>query len=236
MIVGVVAPFVALNWLLGAVDKWDDVGGFYLNIVVAFISTVVAIPLGIVFALGRRSKMRIISALSTVYIEIVRAGPLFVWLFLAGQLVTFVLPGTFSPQDVLRAIIVFALFTAAYMAEIVRGGLQALPKGQVEAGQAVGLSSFQQLRFIVLPQALRNVIPAMVGQIISLFKDTTLAGIALGLFEMVQVATSITSQEQFRTEFRLFETMLFAALLFWVVSYTFSKESQRFERKLKVAK
>ncbi len=128
----------------------------------------------------------------------------------------------------------FTLFTAAYMAEIIRGGLQSVPRGQVEAAKAVGLSPVRQTGYIVLPQALRNVIPAQIGQLISLFKDTTLAGIAMGLFELLNVAGAIPAQEQFRGQGLIGETITFAALMFWMVSYTMSRESQRLEKRLGV--
>jgi general L-amino acid transport system permease protein len=135
---------------------------------------------------------------------------------------------------VVRAIVVFTLFTGAYMAEIVRGGLQSLPKGQAEAGRALGLSPTRVNFFIVLPQALRNVIPAQVGQLISLFKDTTLAGFAMGLFELGNISESVTSQGAFRGQQLLPEVVAFVALLFWTGSYTLARESQRLERRLGV--
>jgi general L-amino acid transport system permease protein len=130
--------------------------------------------------------------------------------------------------------VVFTLFTAAYMAEIVRGGLQSVPRGQYEAAKALGLSPPRQTFLIVLPQALRNVIPAQIGQLISLFKDTALAGVAMSLFELLEVSQAITQQEQFRGQGLYGETLAFAALMFWTVSYTMSRESQRLERRLGV--
>jgi general L-amino acid transport system permease protein len=120
------------------------------------------------------------------------------------------------------------------MAEIVRGGLQSVPRGQEEAAKALGLRPVRQMGLIILPQALRNVIPAQIGQLISLFKDTTLAGLAMGLFELLTVSTAITAQESFRGQRLIGETLAFAALLFWVVSYTMSRESQRLEKRLGV--
>ena len=120
------------------------------------------------------------------------------------------------------------------MAEIVRGGLQSVPRGQYEAAKALGLSPTRQTALIVLPQALRNVIPAQIGQLISLFKDTSLAGAAMGLFELIEVSTVITQQGEFRGQGLIGETIAFAALMFWTVSYTMSRESQRLERRLGV--
>jgi general L-amino acid transport system permease protein len=135
---------------------------------------------------------------------------------------------------VVRAIVVFTLFTAAYVAEIVRGGLQSLPRGQTEAAQSLGLSPVKTTFLIVLPQALRNVIPALVGQFISLFKDTTLAGAAMGLFEVLAVAQAVTAQPAFSGQNLTPETLSFVMLLFWVGCITMSRESQRLERKLGV--
>jgi general L-amino acid transport system permease protein len=171
---------------------------------------------------------------STAYIELIRGAPLFVLLLLANVALGFFVPESFAPSTSTRAIIVFTAFTAAYMAEIIRGGLQSVPRGQIEAAKATGLSPVAQTSYIVLPQALRNVIPAQIGQIISLFKDTTLAGIAMGLFELLNVSQAITSQEAFRGQGLIGETITFAALMFWTVSFTMSRESQRLERKLGV--
>jgi general L-amino acid transport system permease protein len=129
---------------------------------------------------------------------------------------------------------VFTLFTAAYMAEIVRGGLQSVPRGQFEAARSLGLSPPRQMFLVVLPQAMRNVIPAQIGQLISLFKDTALAGVAMGLFELLTVSQAVPSQPEFRGQGLIGETIAFGALLFWTVSYTMSRESQRLERKLGV--
>jgi len=157
-----------------------------------------------------------------------------VLLLMSGAALGFFVPVDAAPGRVVRAIVVFTLFTGAYMAEIVRGGLQSLPKGQPEAARALGLSPTKVTFLIVLPQALRNVIPAQVGQLISLFKDTTLAGFALGLFELLNVSRSITSQDAFRGQPLLPEVLAFVALLFWIGSYTMARESQRLERKLGV--
>ena len=197
-------------------------------------SIVLCFPLGVLLALGRRSSLPIVRGLSTAYIEIVRGAPLFVLLLLANVALQFFIPADRAPATATRAIAVFTLFTAAYMAEIVRGGLQSVPRGQYEAAKALGLSPTRQTALIVLPQALRNVIPAQIGQLISLFKDTSLAGAAMGLFELIEVSTVITQQGEFRGQGLIGETIAFAALMFWTVSYTMSRESQRLERRLGV--
>jgi general L-amino acid transport system permease protein len=171
---------------------------------------------------------------STIYIELLRGMPLFVLLLMANVALGFFIPADVSPGKVVRAIVVFTLFTGAYLAEIVRGGLQSLPPGQEEAAKALGLSPVSTTFLIVLPQALRNVIPAQVGQLISLFKDTTLAGAAMGLFDLLDVGQVITRQGDFAGQRLTPEAYAFVGLLFWLGSYTMSRESQRIERKLGV--
>ena len=226
-------PVVTYLWVVGTVG-YDEWGGFMLNAFLALCSIILCFPLGVALALGRRSKLPLLRWLSTAYIELLRGAPLFVLLLLASVALEFFVPASLAPSKATRAIVVFTLFTAAYMAEIVRGGLQSVPKGQEEAAKALGLSPVRQTFLIVLPQALRNVIPAQIGQLISLFKDTTLAGVAMGLFEMAQVASAIPAQEEFRGQGLIGETLAITALLFWVGSYTMSRESQRLEKKLGV--
>lgn len=225
---------VVLYWYVVTAVGFGDWGGFMLNLFLAVCSIVLCFPLGILLALGRRSTLPLVRVVCTGYIEIVRGAPLFVLLLLANSALGFFVPSSLTPSTSTRAIVVFTLFTAAYMAEIIRGGLQSVPRGQIEAAKAVGLSPARQTGYIVLPQALRNVIPAQIGQLISLFKDTSLAGIAMGLFELLNVAGTIPAQEQFRGQGLLAETLTFAALLFWIVAYTMSRESQRLEKRLGV--
>jgi general L-amino acid transport system permease protein len=226
-------PVVLYLYVVTAVG-FDDWGGFMLNLFLAVCSIVLCFPLGILLALGRRSSLPLVRVVCTTYIELIRGAPLFVLLLLANVALGFFVPDSLAPSTSTRAIVVFTLFTAAYMAEIIRGGLQSVPRGQIEAAKAVGLSPVRQTGYIVLPQALRNVIPAQIGQLISLFKDTTLAGIAMGLFELLQVSTAIPAQEQFRGQGLIGETITFAGLLFWTVAFTMSRESQRLERRLGV--
>jgi len=230
----VAAVPIAMYVYVVSAAGFDEWGGFMLNLFLALCAIVLCFPLGVLFALGRRSRLPLLRILSTAYIEIVRGAPLFVLLLLANSALQFFVPRDLAPSKPARAIIVLTLFTAAYMAEIVRGGLQSVPRGQVEAARALGLSPVRQTVLVVLPQALRNVIPAQIGQLISLFKDTTLAGVAMALFELLNVSESITRQPEFRGQRLIGETLTFAALLFWAVSYTMSRESQRLERKLGV--
>jgi general L-amino acid transport system permease protein len=226
-------PIVLYVYVVTAVG-FGEWGGFMLNIFLAFCAIILCYPLGLLLALGRRSHLPLVRLVSTTYVEVVRGAPLFVLLLFANVALGFFVPENVTPSTPTRAIVVFTLFTAAYMAEIVRGGLQSVPKGQFEAAKALGLSPPRQMFLIVLPQALRNVIPAQIGQLISLFKDTALAGVAMGLFELLTVTGAITQQEQFRGQGLIGETLAFGALLFWTVSYTMSRESQRLEKKLGV--
>ena len=232
--IGLGAVPLVLYYYVVSVVGFDDWGGFMLNLFLAFCAIILSFPLGVLLALGRRSGLPLVRWVSTAYIELLRGAPLFVLLLLANVALGFFVPESLTPSTSTRAIIVFTLFTAAYMAEIIRGGLQSVPRGQVEAAKATGLTPARQTGYIVLPQALRNVIPAQIGQVISLFKDTTLAGIAMSLFELLNVSQAITAQDAFRGQGLIGETISFAALMFWTVSYTMSRESQRLEKKLGV--
>jgi general L-amino acid transport system permease protein len=225
---------VVLMLLLANVLDWDEWGGFMINLFIAAAAIILCFPLGVVLALGRRSDLIVLETLSTLYINVLRGCPLFVLLLLANNALEFFVPAQHAPGVVVRAIVVFTLFTAAYLAEIVRGGLQSVGSGQVEAAKALGLSPTRTTFLIVLPQALRNVIPAQIGQFISLFKDVSLAGAAMGVFDLLDVSTTITKQPGFAGQRLDVETLAFAAMLFWVGSYTMSRESQRLERKLGV--
>lgn len=230
----IATPAVALvifTLLESTLELW---GGFLINFYMALISIILCFPLGLLLALGRRSSFPVIRFICTAYIELIRGAPLFVLLLLAGVALEFFIPPTISPDAVFRGITVFTLFTAAYLAEIVRGGLQGIPSGQIEAGKALGLSTVKINSLITLPQALRSVIPAQIGQFISLFKDTTLAGVALNLFDVMTVGKVVTKQEDFLGQGLIYESLIFVGLLFWVVSYVMSKESQRLEKRLGV--
>ncbi len=233
VVAALVTPFALVGYLADAAG-WDSWGGMMLNAYLAIASIILCFPLGVMAALGRRSTLPAVRWISTGYIELVRGAPLFVLLLMANVALGFFVPAGTAPGKVVRAIVVFTLFTGAYMAEIVRGGLQSLPKGQGEAARALGLSPTKVTVFIVLPQALRNVIPAQVGQLISLFKDTTLAGAAMGLFELHTISRAITAQGAFSGQQLHAEALAFVGLLFWIGSYTMARESQRLEHKLGV--
>jgi general L-amino acid transport system permease protein len=234
IVVGIAVGVGCVMFLTGPIG-WDEWGGLMLNLFLAIAGISLCFPLGVLLALGRRSKLPILRALSVAYNELFRGVPLFVLLLLSAIALGFFVPTWADPPGlVVRAIVVFTLFTAAYVAEIVRGGLQSVPKGQTEAAQALGLSPVRITGWIVMPQALRNVIPALVGQFISLFKDTTLAGAAMGFFEVFTVAQAVTAQPEFRGQGLFAESFAFMMLLFWVGCITMSRESQRLERRLGV--
>jgi len=209
--------------------------GLMLNVFLAVAGITLCFPFGVLLALGRRSKLPLIRWLCVVYIELFRGVPLYVLLLLAYFAVPLFLPSSSaSPSIVLRAVVAMTFFTAAYVAEIVRGGLQSLPKGQTEAAQALGLSPVRTTALVVLPQALRNVIPAIVGQFISLFKDTTLAASAMSLLDALGVWEVASAQPAFQGQGVTVEALAFVMLLFWMGCITMSRESQRLERRLGV--
>ncbi|MGH9084102.1 MAG: amino acid ABC transporter permease [Acidimicrobiales bacterium] len=213
---------------------WDDWGGLHLTVFVTVAGIALAFPIGLVLALGRRSRMPVIRWLSIIYIEVFRGVPLITLLFLGQFVIFFMFPTYFDPPGLLvRAMIAIVVFEAAYVAEVVRGGLQAVPKGQYEAAQALGLSSLATMRKIVLPQALRAVIPALVGQFISLYKDTSLLSV-IGVLEILRVAGAAVTQPDFLGQGLDAVTLPFVGFLYWVGSYTMSRESRRIERRLGV--
>ena len=234
VVVGILMLALASIWYLNAGVSWNDWGGLVLNLFLAAFSIALCFPIGVLLALGRRSEFPIVRWVSTVYIELFRGVPLIALLLMASVALGFFVPQSLAPGAVVRAIVIFVLFTSAYVAEIVRGGLQSVPKGQIEAGKANGLSPIPITTRIVLPQAIRNVIPALVGQFISLFKDTTLAGAAFAFTDLLSSAEASTAQEAFRGQGLIAETTVFVLLLFWAGSYVMSQESQRLETRLGV--
>ncbi len=206
-------------------------GGLLLTVLIALVGIVLSFPLGVLLALGRRSDLPAIKWLSTAYIEIVRGVPLVTILFMADIILPLFLPGEWRLDRVARAMGGVTLFSAAYVAENVRGGLQAIPSGQVEAAHALGLNGVQTNLFIVLPQALRAVIPANVGLFISLLKDTTLVTI-IGLLELLGIGRSVLAQaDSFGAQL---EVYVFIAAVFFVLCYAMSQGSYRLERSLGV--
>jgi general L-amino acid transport system permease protein len=229
---GILLSYLAITAFDGV--GWERWGGIHLTIFLAVAGIVLSFPFGVLLALGRRSSFPAVRLVCTAYIELFRGVPLITVLFMGSLVIGFFLPPTVDrPSLTTRALVALVLFTSAYVAEVVRGGLQSVPRGQTEAAMALGLSPLKTTRLIVLPQALRAVIPAMVGQFISLFKDTSLVFI-IGLTELIAVSESITKQPDFVAQGLLTETLVFASFVYWAGSYWMSRESQRLERRLGV--
>jgi general L-amino acid transport system permease protein len=232
MLVGLVAGYEVIVGFEGVgLERW---GGFMLTLFLAAAGIVLSFPFGLLLALGRRSTLPAVRGVCVAYIELIRGVPLVTLIFLGAFVVGFFLPpGSTTPSLQVRALVAIVMFTAAYLAEIIRGGLQSVPRVQVEAAMAVGLSALAITRLIILPQALRAVIPAIVGQFISLFKDTSLVAI-VGLTELLGMARVVTQQPDFLAQGLEAETLVFASFLYWVGAYWMSKESRRLERRLGV--
>ena len=215
---------------LMAVDT-NDWGGLLITLVVAVTGIVASLPLGIVLALGRRSNMPVARILSVVFIEFWRGVPLITVLFMASVMLPLFLPEGVNFNNLLRALIGVMLFSAAYMAEVVRGGLQAIDKGQYEGADAVGLSYWQKMRLIILPQALTHVIPGIVNTFIGLFKDTTLVSI-IGLFDLLGAAQSTLADAAWASPVQGHTAYLFIAVVFFVFCFGMSRYSIHMENKL----
>jgi general L-amino acid transport system permease protein len=206
-------------------------GGLLLTVVIATVGIILSFPLGVLLALGRRSSLPAVRILSTGYIELIRGVPLVTILFMADLMLPLFLPGEWRLDRAVRAMGGITLFSAAYLAENVRGGLQAIPSGQLEAAHAIGLNPVQTTTFIVLPQALRAVIPANVGLFISLLKDTTLVTI-VGLLELLGIGRAILAQPQ--SLGAQLEVYVFVAAVFFVLCFAMSRASYRLEAALGV--
>jgi general L-amino acid transport system permease protein len=233
-IVSLPASFLLLSGIAGtpipsvASNLW---GGLLLTVLIAAVGIVLSFPIGVLLALGRRSTLPAVRILSTGYIELIRGVPLVTILFMADVMLPFFLPGELRIDRVARAMGGVTLFSAAYLAENVRGGLQAIPSGQIEAAHALGLNTAQTNIHIVLPQALRAVIPANVGLFISLLKDTTLVTI-VGLLELLSIGRAVLAQPG--SLGASMEVYVFVAAVFFVLCYAMSQASYRLERVLGV--
>ena len=221
-------------WLIGGnlgltavdVNAWN---GLVLTLIVAISGIIFSFPLGVLLALGRQSTLPLIKWFCVFYIEIIRGLPLIGILFMAQVMLPLFLPAGLEIDRVLRAISAFVFFSAAYLAENVRGGLQSIPKGQAEAARALGLNIPLTITLIVLPQALKASIPAIVGQFIGLFKDTSLVAI-VGLVDLMGVSRTVLSQPEFIGRYA--EVYLFVALIYWMFCFSLSQASQKLEKKL----
>jgi general L-amino acid transport system permease protein len=229
-----VASFILLHGLeaigLPVVDTalW---GGMTVTIVVAAVGIVVSFPIGVVLALGRRAEMPAFRLLSTLFIEFVRGVPLITVLFMASVMLPLFLPDSWSPDKLMRALVGVALFSAAYMAEVVRAGLQAMPRGQYEAAHALGLSWWQTQRLIILPQALKLTIPNIVNNSISLFKDTSLV-FFVGIFDFLKTIEVARADPKWATPVTSATGYIFAAMVYFVCCFAMSRYATGIEKRL----
>jgi general L-amino acid transport system permease protein len=237
-------PRLALIWAFGiAVSYWlmgggaglvpvrsEQWGGLPVTLILAIFGIAFAFPLGVVLALGRRSKLPVVRSLSVVYIEVVRGVPLITVLFMASVMFALFVPEGFRIEQLLRAQVAIILFVAAYLAEAVRGGLQAVPRGQYEAAEALGLSYWKTTTLVILPQALRIAIPPIVNSFISLFKDTSLV-VIIAIYDFAYaVKKSVETDVAWRKYF--VEAFLFSILVYWIFCFAMSRYSQWLERDL----
>jgi len=236
----VVFPIVAFCLLYGfpliglpKVDS-DLWGGILVTLVISSAGIVAALPLGILLALGRRSKLPIVSIVSILFIEIARGVPLITVLFVAKVMIGYFIPERLDPSLMVKALILVALFSAAYMAEVVRGGLQSIPKGQQEGASSLGLGYWQSMRLIILPQALRITIPGIVNTFIGGFKDTSLV-LIIGMFDFLGTIQIATSDAKWATPVSAPTGYLFAALFYWICCFGMSRYSRAVEMRLSAA-
>jgi general L-amino acid transport system permease protein len=220
----------ALPWGLPKVDS-DQFGGFLLAFVIGVTAIAASLPMGILLALGRRSDMILVKTLSVGFIEFVRGVPLITMLFVASLLLQYFLPPQTNFDLILRVIILVTLFSAAYIAEVIRGGLAALPRGQYEAADALGLDYWQAQRLIIMPQALKIAIPGIVSSFIGLFKDTTLVAL-VGLADPLQGITKIVRAD-INWKGVYWEPFILVGAIFFIVCFSMSRYSMYLERKLK---
>ncbi|MCX4025706.1 amino acid ABC transporter permease [Endozoicomonas sp. SM1973] len=230
----IVFPVIAFFLLYGGgfdlkiveTHKW---GGLMLTLVLAVVGIVAALPFGILLALGRRSDMPVVKSFCVIFIEIWRGVPLITVLFMASVMLPLFIPEEVSFDKLLRALVGIVMFQSAYMAEVVRGGLQAIPKGQYEAAKALGLNYWKSMGLIILPQALKMMIPGIVNTFIALFKDTSLV-LIIGLFDLLAIVQAGLSDPKWLGY--SVEGYVFVAFVFWVFCFGMSQYSQALERKL----
>lgn len=228
----VISFFLLQGGILGLelveTNRW---GGLMLTLVIAISGIAASLPLGVLLALGRRSSMPIVKSFCIIFIEFWRGVPLITVLFMSSVVLPLFLPEGVSFNDLLRALIGIAIFASAYMAEVIRGGLQALPKGQYEAAAALGLNYPKSMRLIVLPQAVKIVIPGIVNTFIGLFKDTSLV-LIIGLFDLLGVVQAAVRDNKWSAPSTPETGYVFAALMFWAFCFAISRYSLSLEKRL----
>jgi general L-amino acid transport system permease protein len=217
-----------MGWTVMEV-RWSKWGGMHLTLVISGIGITTALPGGIILALGRRSRLPVIRVLSVSFIEVFRSVPLITILFMATTMFPLFMPEGFVLNKLVQVIIAVCLFSACYMAETVRAGLQAIPKGQFEAAHTIGLGYWGTMALIVMPQALKHMIPNIVGSFIGLLKDTTLVSI-IGLFDLLGMLRAISQDIPWRGLHH--EPLIFGAALFFIICFVMSKYSRHLEVKL----
>ncbi|MGV1917180.1 amino acid ABC transporter permease [Rhizobium sp. 22-785-1] len=231
-----VLPFVSFFLLVGGYFGLPRVetqlwGGLMVTLILSFFGITVSLPLGILLALGRRSTMPVIKTLCVTFIEVIRGIPLITVLFFASIMLPLFLPEGVTFDKFMRALVGVSLFASAYMAEVVRGGLQAIPKGQYEGADSLGLNYWQKTRLIVLPQALKLVIPGIVNTFIGLFKDTSLVSI-IGMFDLLGIVNLNQSDANWATPVTPVTGYIFAGFIFWIFCFGMSRYSLFMERHL----
>jgi general L-amino acid transport system permease protein len=202
-----------------------------VTLILSFIGIAVSLPIGILLALGRRSKMPIVKMACVTFIELVRGVPLITVLFMASVLLPlFLTPGT-NIDKFVRALVGVSIFAAAYMAEVIRGGLQAIPKGQYEGADSLGLSYFQKMTFVILPQAIKLVIPGIVNTFIGMFKDTSLVSI-INMYDLLGIVKASFGDATWLTPVTPLTGLIFAGFIFWLFCFGMSRYSAFMERHL----
>jgi general L-amino acid transport system permease protein len=209
-------------------------GGILISLIVASVGIVFSLPFGIMLALGRRSTMPMVKLFSVILIEFVRGVPFITVLFMASNMLPLFVPEQYAPDKLLRALIAAALFASAYMAEVVRAGLQALPKGQYEGAMAMGLGYWQMMRLIILPQALKVTIPNIVNTYIGLFKDTTLV-VVVGLFDFLKTIEAARIDPKWAAPTTSATGYVYAAIFYFLCCYAMSRYAKATEERLAVA-
>jgi general L-amino acid transport system permease protein len=229
-VIGVTLALVEIDWGLTPVPTslW---GGILVTLLVATVGIVVSLPFGILLALGRRSRLPVVRMASVIFIEFVRGVPLITVLIMANTMLPLFLPGDITVDRLLRPLIGTAIFASAYMAEVVRGGLQAMPKGQYEGAMSLGLNYPQMMILIILPQALRIVIPGIVNTFIGLFKDTSLVAI-VGIFDLVKTIEASRIDPNWAAPSISLTGYAFAALFYFIFCFGMSRYSLGVERRL----
>jgi general L-amino acid transport system permease protein len=236
----IIFPLASYILLLGAPSiglstvTTERLGGMVVTFIVAIVGIVVSLPLGILLALGRRSNLPIVKGFCVIFIEFVRGVPLITVLFAANFMLPLFLPPDWNPDRLLRALVAVVLFSAAYMAEVVRAGLQALPKGQYEGANSMGLSYWQSMRLIILPQALKATLPNIVNSNVALFKDTTLVS-TVGIFDFVNALQASFKNPDWATPVTSTTGWLFAAMFYFICCYAMSMYARTIEARLAIA-